>query len=321
MATKRTQLTKLTKDQLIEKFQEVEAQVSAQAAVTTPAAATATKEHATKTRAAVQSFSLDTFVADLQAKVDQLKAIQDAIDVETAELERLYQLDVVSATTQALIAEHQETISNLTNEQMRARAAWQEEVAAHNKEVAQRNAEAQLQRTREANDYAYRINQERQRAEDEYKRSIAESRRQHELAMAAERAEFDKMEAELEAQKHDYVAALNRIAQLDSEIKKASDTAVAIATNSLKKDLTNQFALERKDLELANRLETQKVASAAAEIQALRAENQRLQAQLESARNEVREIAKSAVEGASGQLALSKVMEVRNENTNGKSKS
>jgi hypothetical protein len=315
MATKRTQLTKLTKDQLIEKFQEVEAQVSAQASVTTPAAAKAAKEHATSTRATVQSFSLDTFVADLQQKVEQLKAIQDAIEVETAELDRLYQLDVVSATTQSLIAEHQAQMAALEVEQARIRNAWSEEADLHTKAVRERDAEAAKVRAREQADYDYTTKQTRAKAEDSWLREMSDRRRSFDAENTAARAEVEAQAKVLSEREASYNEAAARIANLDAEIKAKVDATVAIVTNSLKKDLTNQFTLEKKDLELANRLEQQRSMALAAQLADAQKANAALQAEIAMARNEVRDIAKSAVEGASGQLALSKVTEMYREGT------
>jgi hypothetical protein len=263
----------------------------------------------------VQSFSLDTFVADLQQKVEQLKAIQDAIEVETAELDRLYQLDVVSATTQSLIAEHQAQMAALEVEQARIRNAWSEEADLHTKAVRERDAEAAKVRAREQADYDYTTKQTRAKAEDSWLREMSDRRRSFDAENTAARAEVEAQAKVLSEREASYNEAAARIANLDAEIKAKVDATVAIVTNSLKKDLTNQFTLEKKDLELANRLEQQRSMALAAQLADAQKANAALQAEIAMARNEVRDIAKSAVEGASGQLALSKVTEMYREGT------
>lgn len=332
MASKtRAARSKRTKDELINELEQLEEKLQGQDAPD-PTAQAIAKDNASKIRETAKGLSVDNIVAagakfglDVQRtvaglteqavqKAEELQTLLEAIEVEKAELERLYELDVVSASTAALIEEHKTKKATLEKEATIARQAWEEEKAAHQKFITQRNTELEAARRREQQEYDYRTKQERDRSTEEFnyklqiaERDFAERAAQSEKQIAERLAEITKQEAALAADKA-------RIEQLDEEIKKKSDAAVAIATNALKKDLETRFALEKKDLEF--QIQLAKQAHVASEERNTRyiEEITKLQAQLDSARQEVRDIAKSAVEGASGNLALQKVMEVRQDN-------
>lgn len=323
--------SKRTKDELIDELETLERKVSSQEAPD-PTAQAIAKENITKVREAVKGLSVDTIVANgakfglevqrtvaglteqAVQKAEELRKLEEAIEIETAELEKLYDLDVAAASVKALIEEHQLKKETLEKEIAHTRTIWTEEQLAHTKTVNQRNADVEALRRREQADYDYRTKQERQRSEEEfqYKLQIAE-RDQAEKAAQAQK-QIDSRVAEITKQEAELAAGKARIEGLDAELEKKTASAVAIATNSLKKDLLNGFEMEKKDLQLQIRLEQQKSEALASTNERLSQEIDKLQKQLDASRQEVRDIAKSAVEGASGQLALSKVMEVRSEN-------
>lgn len=331
MATKRIDRSKRTKAELVEELENLQDQLAGQAAPD-PTAAAVARTNAAATREAVKGLSVDQIVQNgakfglevqrtvseltQQAvqKAEELKTLQAAIEVETKELERLYQLDVAAASVQALISEHETMKAGLEKSIAAVRQAWDEEVQSHQKFVSQRNNELEATRRREQADYDYRTKQERERAQEEfnYKLRIAE-RNQAEQAARAQK-EIDERLAAIRAQEEAIAAGNARIAGLDEEIKQASASAAAIAASSVKKDLEAKFALERKELEFQTQLAKQALISSEERNSRNLEEINKLQMQLDAARAEVRDIAKSAVEGASGQLALSKVMEVRQEN-------
>lgn len=331
MATKKIDRSKRTKAELIEELETLQSNLAGQAPQD-PTATAIARSNAAATREAVKSLSVDTIVQNgaqfgLQVqrtvseltqqavqKAEELKTLNEAIEIESKELERLYQLDVAVASVQALISEHEEKKVLLEKEIETARGAWSEESVAHTKAVRQRDAEIAANRQREQAEYDYRTKQERDRSTEEftYKLRIQE-RDQAERIATAQKGINERMQ-EVTAKEQEIAEGNARIAGLDAEISDAVKKAVAIATSSLKKDLEGGFALEKKDLETRIQLTHQSNIALNQQLDIARAEKESLQKQLEAARSEVRDIARSAVEGASGTLALQKVMEVRQEN-------
>jgi hypothetical protein len=322
---------KRTKDDLISELESLEQKLQG-AEAPDPVAQTIAKENATKTLAAVKGLSVDnivtkgaTFGLEVQRtvaglteqavlKAEELTNLQEAIAIESAELERLYDLDVVSASVQALIAEHTTKKAGLEQEILVARRAWEEEKTANQRFVTQRNTDLEQNRRREQAEYDYKTAQERGRVTEEFAHKMAISERDQAERDAQATKVINERLALLTAQEKDIQQFRARIEGLDAELKAKSDAAVAIATNSLKKELLGNFALEKKDLDLAIQLQIQKNGAVEQANAKLIEEVTKLHAQLDAARQEVRDIAKSAVEGASGQVALQKVMEVRQDN-------
>lgn len=323
--------SKRTKAELLSELKQLEERLHDAPSVD-PTAQSLARERAAKTREDAKSLSVDTIVSkgasfglevqrtisslteQAAQKSEELRTLQEAVTIEQQELERLYQLDVASASVKALIEEHTERKAALEREIADARHAWAEEVAAHNRAVQQRNADVQAQRQREQQEYDYRTRQERQRAQDDfdYKLQIADRAQkeragQFEKDMAVRVAEITRQEKEL-------AQGRARIEGLDGEVKARVDKEVAIATNSLKSTLTSQFTLEKKDLEMQLQLSAQRNSSLIEQNNRLAAEIAKLHVALDAARAEVKDIAIKSVEGASGQTALQKVMEVQREN-------
>lgn len=301
----------------------------------TPEAESLVREHAAKTREAVKGLSVDSIVAagaqfGLQAqrtvaslteeianKANELKTLQDAIDIETRELQRLYDLDVAAASVKALIQEHEEKKATLEKEIAQVRGAWIEESRNHDKFIQQRNQEIDQTRRREQDEYAYKTRQDRQRQEDEFQqkqikeeRALAERISLSEREIADKRAQFAKEADEIAAMKE-------RLNGIDTEIKAKVDRDVAIATNSLKKDLTNTFNLEKKDLELQIRILGEQKTGADAAAARLAQQVETLTKQLDAARDQVRAISEKALESAAGQVALNAVRETVKDIPNG----
>lgn len=338
MATKKIDRSKRTKAELIDELETLQETLAGQPPQD-PTATALARSNAAATREAVKGLSVDTIVQNgakfglevqrtvseltQQAvqKAEELKTLQAAIEIESKELERLYQLDVAVASVQALIAEHAEKKAELEKEMETARLAWSEEYNAHVKMVKQRDAEVAANRSRDQAEYEYRTKQERDRAKEEFDYKLRIQERDQAERIATAQKGINERLAAVAAQEEQLAAAKERLAGLDDEIKAASEKAASIAANAMKRDLTEKFALEKKDLELQIQLTKQSNVALNQQLDAARAEKEALQRQLDAARQEVRDIAKSAVEGASGTLALQKVMEVRQENGQGPRKS
>jgi hypothetical protein len=334
-ATSRAARSKRTKDQLIDEMEEIERRHSNVESVD-PTTATLVKESAAKAREAVKGLSIDnivskgaTFGLEVQRtlaglteqavqEAEKLKEIQEAILVESAELERLHDLDVVSASIRALIEEHTQrmdalneeytqTRSQLEKQEAVARIAWSEEIAANTKAVAQRNADTQAARQKEQAEYEYRTNQARQRAEEDfkYKLQIAE-RDAVEKAGAASKVLADRFN-QLAAQEAEHEQARVRIAGIDAEIAAAVKAAEGKATGMTESRMEAKFALERKDFQTALALEQQKNAALVAQNTKLAQEGQQAAAQVDAAKRQVTEITIKALEASSGQMALQQV--------------
>src|SRR5262249_39597138 len=107
----------------------------------------------------------------------------------------------------------------------------------------------------------------------------------------------------------------------DERVKKAENAAVAVATNSVKKEYETKMTLAMKDAEMAQKLAGQEVAARRQTGERATAEIAGLKAQLDQARADVKEISGKALESASGRdamAAMQKLMEKEPASKSGK---
>lgn len=297
-----------------------------------PQAGQLASEHAAKVRGAVKLLSVDDIVAkgsvlgleinrtlaslteQCVGKANELKTIQDAIIVESKELERLYDLDIASAHIQNLIEEHNEKKELLEKSASEIRAAWDEEQKTHDKAVRQRDADLALSRRREEAEYEYSKRTQRAQGEDEFARKMQQKERELAERTAAVEKDLQIRQDVMAAQEKELTELRTRVAGIDQEITKHVSRDVAIATNALKKDLTHEHALVIKDFETKLQLSQQANQSLVASNDALAKQVVALTSAVDAAKQQVSEIAQKAIEGASGQVALGKVMELQQNN-------
>lgn len=334
--TKRTTREKRTKSELIDEIEALESKYR-NAPTPDPTSAALAKESAIKARTTARGLSVDSIVAaggafglevqrtlanvteQIVAKMEELKTVTEACVIESAELERLYEIDVASAAVGSLLHHHAEERARLEREIDGFRTSWKEEHANYSKQVSQQKAETEAARKKEAAEYDYNTKQTRARVEEEWQhrmnvaqRNEAERVEQVNKDLAARNAAVNEARTALEIEK-------TRVAKLVEDAEKATAAQVAIATNSLKKELTAQFTLEKKDAENALNLERQRVASQQAALEGAWAENAALRKQLDAAKQQVTDITIKALESASGAQALASVQAlVKDGATNGR---
>lgn len=293
-----------------------------------PQAAQLAQEHAAKTRKDVALLdvnsivqksaalglelnrSLSAITEQCVAKVNELATLTDAVNLETKELERLYSLDVASAAIQLLIADHDEKKTALEKEISEARAAWNEEYRLHQKTNAQRDSDLQMSRQREESEYNYNKKMERAKADDVFTQKSLQQEREFALKTASFERDLSERKAAIAKEEADIIELRARVAGFEEEIKKSVNSAVAVATSSLKKDLLHEFAIKENGLQTQIQLASQKNEALTVANTELAKQVLALQAQVEAAKTQAQDIAIKALESASGQQALAQVTSI-----------
>lgn len=213
------------------------------------------------------------------ALIAELQETQSAIDLKRTELKELHAIEVEATTLEALQLQIEETKQRIVEEQEQVR----------------------LERTRGEEAYEYEQDLSRRKENDEWERTKRTREEQAQNVIAAryqvlearERAmgDAEKMRADLTKEIQDLKA------QHGQEVARA----VAIATNSLKKDLEHGFALERiQNANETNLLKSQ-VASLEFDMEKAEASIDSLTEQLQQATARVQQIAEKAIDGAAQQ--------------------
>ena len=246
----------------------------------------------------------------LVQEVQRLAAVREAVAIERRELEQLHRIDVAATSLDQLIQDHQREKERLDTEIAAQRAAWEEESRATERERKETEDQLRKLRQRESEDYEYRKNQERKKAQDKYEEEqrLLEKRnkeKQEELERGWKQREeaLKAHEDELNQLRQESAGAAARI---KTEVERASKEATRAADLRFEQ----QIVLMKKDAEAEKRVSELLIKNLEEAIARQSAQTASLEKQLAEAKQQVQEIAVRAIEGASGARALSHINQI-----------
>lgn len=254
--------------------------------------------------------SLEEIEEQLLSSYKQLTGLQQAIDIQTKELNDLYEIKVNADSLAALLHAQKEkklifdkdvNSKNLNFEQdiVEKRAAWKKEQDQF--EISRKEYEQQTikLRQREEDEYAYQRDLSRQKERDQY--HLEKESLEKELAskrMALEQ-EFATREAKLSSQEQEFQLLKQQAEAFPNELQKAIDHA----TNALTEKLTFKFDYEtklaQKEQEGEQKLLQQMITALEAKVAHLETQAKQLSDKSNQANLQVQDIAVKAIESAS----------------------
>lgn len=244
------------------------------------------------TQVSVQS-TLAALGVTLSEKIEELRNLETAIEARREELKTIHEIEVEADTLEQIkqsVKEAERDAEERTrlrrkrwdDEEVERAQRWKREEEEHNYAVSQRQAQAEAMF---AAQQAESLRAERIRAEDverELKQRV-DNLTAREEAFNAKEAEFAAFPAKLEQ-------------------------AVADARAAAEKSLSTSFSQERqllvKDAEATKALAAAEKHALQEQIKQLSSQLESMQAQLDTARADARNIAQEAVKAASGRQAL-----------------
>jgi hypothetical protein len=245
--------------------------------------------------------SLADLSAKLMEQVQVLRDVEEAIRLKKEELKQLHSIEVTATS-----------LDDLEAQIAAQRRAWDEEQAAKKREFAEMQSERNKTWARQEEEYQYRTAQQHKKQEDEFQGLI--EKREKENRERQEQLEKNWAEREGELKKREQeLADLRGFKENSPEmIKKEVNAAVAVATNSVKKEYETKIILAAKDAETDKRLAEQTIASQLQSLAKMQGQLEDLNVKLEQAQKDVKEISAKALESASGRAtteALQRLME------------
>ena len=111
-------------------------------------------------------------LADVSAKlvreVEQLSTVREAVGLERAELERLHKIDVAATALDQMVQDYAREKERLEAEIAEHRGAWEAETRDAERERKEQEENLKKARAREIEEYEYKKNLERKKAQDKY---------------------------------------------------------------------------------------------------------------------------------------------------------
>ncbi|MCX6621399.1 MAG: hypothetical protein NTY38_10020 [Acidobacteria bacterium] len=254
--------------------------------------------------------ALSEISAKLTAEVRQLAAIREAVAIEQAEIERLHKIDVAAAALDQLLDDYRRGKERQEAEIAAQRTTWEQEVESTARERKDQEEALKRQRQREIDDYEYKKNLERKKAQDKYDEEQRQLERKNQERQETLEKSWQIREVTLKERETDF----NRLkkeaddfpARLAREVKQAAEEA----TRGAEARLQQETVLLKKDSESEKKLNELRVRTLEETLERQSAHILALERQLGEAKQQVQDIAVKAIEGASGARALSHVNQI-----------
>lgn len=243
--------------------------------------------------------SLAALSAKLVEQLQVLGNVEEAIALKREELKQLYNIESAAVSLDDMEAKIEAQ-----------REAWKEEQERKQREFAEQQSERNKQWTREDEEYEYRMEQEHKKTEDEFAYGMAQQQKANRDKQEMLEKNWTQREEELKKREKELEELRAQVAGIPEAVRKAENAAVAVATNSVKKEYETKIVLATKDAETAQKLAAQEVAALRAALDKAHLQLAELKTQLDQAHHDVKEISAKALESASGRSAMEALQKV-----------
>jgi len=243
--------------------------------------------------------SLASLSGKLTEQLQVLSNVEEAIGLKQEELKELYGLE-----------EKVIELDELEAEIATRRKAWDEEQATKKREFAEEQSERNKQRVRGEEEYQYRLSQDHKKQKDSFEALLGQQEKENRDKLEKLEKDWAEREADLKKRETELADLREKVANMPEVVKKEVNGAVAVATNSVKKEYDTKIQLAAKDSETNQKLATQEITSHQTSITKLQAQIDDLKAQLEQAHRDVKEISAKALDSASDRSAMAALQKV-----------
>ncbi|MBI4774313.1 MAG: hypothetical protein HY788_09070 [Deltaproteobacteria bacterium] len=265
----------------------------------------------------------------LETEVSNYQKVKEAVEVRSAELQEIYEIEKAASSLAALIeaqtkkqvdfeTQMAERRATLEQEIASVRAAWDKEKKSHEQQTKEMLAAEARERKQEKEDYTYHFERDKKQALDTFQDEKA--KREKELAEKIEIAEKDLTQREQAVSQKEQ--ELGNLQKKVENFPKELEAAVAKATKQLEQQLTKDAAykegLLRSQFDGEKNVLTAKTQSLEQTAKDQADRIAQLSKQLETAYQKVQEIAEKAIEGSSNakyMTELKQLLSKRNQST------
>ena len=254
------------KQQIIEEKQEI-VEVAIEEAITSDL-----PQHLSNLKASMNQM-LDDIEPKLLAEQKKFATLQQAIEIQTHELQEHYEIKKVADTLHVLLSTHKEKVAALDQEIMQRKRHWKKEQEEYESAYQNQQAQAKSDQKREEEEYLYKRDQTRQKEQDQYE--ATKRNMEHELTVKRLQVEeeFRIREAQIAVREHEFNAMKDRMAKLPEELQRVISETEKNVGDKLQIKYEYEMKLMEKDFENERKAHKQTVAAYAAEVEHLKSIN------------------------------------------------
>ncbi len=254
--------------------------------------------------------ALSDVSAKLTDETQLLASVREAVALERKELERLHKIDIAATALDQMVQDFTREKQRLEAEIAAQRATWEQESDRVERDHKEQEEAHKKQRQREIDDYEYKKNLERKKAQDKYDEDVRQIEKKNAEKQESLEKSWKQREAALKEQEEELSRLRKESADLPARLQKEAAVAAAQARSETEARLEQQTLVLRKDAEAEQRLGELRVKTLDDLVARQQAQVAALEKQLADAKQQVQDIALKAIEGASGSKALSHINQI-----------
>lgn len=217
--------------------------------------------------------SLDEIETKLLAEKTKFANLEEAIAIQTKELNDLYEIKPTADTLAALLMAHKERSAALEHDIMQKKRAWKKEQEEF--ETAYRNQQAQIKKEqlREEEEYNYRRDLLRQKEQDQYEANKRNMENELTIRRLQVEEELRMREAKIVAREYEFDQLKEKIEQFPEEIQRVIAETERNISDKLRIKFEYEAKLMEKDFENERKAHQQAIAAYEAQIDHLKSSN------------------------------------------------
>lgn len=317
-----------TKAEVQHAFSSVQAEVEREREESSPKAAEAARMREDEVRQSVAELTADAareriaslggeigralsgLSGKIEAEVELLESVREAVAIERRELERLHKIDVAAAAISQMVDDFEQRRRALEEEITQNREAWEAESAARAKDLKEQEDALRKQRQRESEEYEYKKTLDRKKAQDKYDEEIRVQERKNLEKQETLEKSWKTREAGLKEQEESVAKLKAEAAAFPETLKREVERARSEATAQAEAKLEQKILLLEKDAETDRKLAELRIKTLEDLMSRQTAHITALEKQLGETKSQVQDIAVKAIEGASGARALGHINQI-----------
>ena len=246
----------------------------------------------------------------LVEEVNRLATLRAAVGLERQELERLHKIDVAATALDQMVQEYEKQKEQLEEEIATQRSVWEENGQVSERERKEQEEALKKQRQRDIDEYEYKKNLERKRAQDKYDEDIRLQEKKNKERQETLDKSWSEREAALREQEEELKRLRKEALDFPARLQKEMDQAAAQAGKNATQQAEQQALLLKKEAEGDKRIAELQIKGLEDLVARQNGQIAELHKQMDEAKRQVQEIAVRAIEGASGAKTLTHVNEI-----------
>jgi chromosome segregation ATPase len=228
--------------------------------------------------------SLQDLSEEILRAAKELAVIKEEISRGRQELESDHKIKVEASTLQ-----------NLLQLKLEEQASWEEKIADLQTRFAQESQQLKMKRTQEEEEYQYQLSFKRRQEEDTRREKIKIETEKFNESWQKREGELQKRSEAIKIQEDEIKIVREKLAQLETKLPIEVEKAIKETREQVTARLKSEFALEKKDYELTQKLQAQNIANLEKTIKASENEIFNLKKSLERASAQVTDLASQVI--------------------------